>query len=86
MTKHDCALTLVLLQPFERQPMTAGMPLTKLVLALHMSEQLGRSKESHLAQQHVIDRCVLPMGFLEQVWLLPWHDSFFDGLPSNVCS
>jgi hypothetical protein len=70
VTQHTCAVILVL-QAFERQPMTAGMPLTKLVLALHMSEQLGKGKESHLAQQHVTDRCVLPMGFMEQVCLLP---------------
>jgi hypothetical protein len=63
--------------------MTAGMPLTKLVLALHMSEQLGKGKESHLAQQHVTDRCVLPMGFMEQVCLLALT-CLFDGSPSDV--
>jgi hypothetical protein len=50
--------------------MTAGMPLTKLVLALHMGEQLGKGKESHLTQRHVTERCVLPMGFTEQVRML----------------
>ena len=60
---------LTLLQATERELMTEGMPRTELVLALYMSEQLTKGRENHLSQRHVTDRCILPMGFMEQVKL-----------------
>jgi len=59
-------LMLTLLQATERELMTEGMPRTELVLALYMSEQLTKGRENHLSQRHVTDRCILPMGFMEQ--------------------
>ena len=64
------ALTLTLaclVQASEREPMAENMPETKLVLALHMSEKLIHGTQEHLSHSSATGRCVLPMGFMEQV-------------------
>ena len=47
--------------------MTENMPETKLVLALHMSEELIHGTQEHVSHSNATGRCVLPMGFMEQV-------------------
>jgi len=47
--------------------MGENMPETKLVLALHMSEKLIHGTQEHLSHSNATGRCVLPMGFMEQV-------------------
>jgi len=56
-----------LVQASEREPMAENMPETKLVLALHMSEELIHGTQEHLSHSNAARRCVLPIGFMEQV-------------------
>ena len=47
--------------------MVDSMPRTELVLALYMSEQLIDGTQEYLSRSLATSRCILPMGFMEQV-------------------
>jgi len=47
--------------------MAESMPKTTLVLALHMSQELIHGTQEHLLHSNATGRCVLPIGFMEQV-------------------
>jgi hypothetical protein len=57
------------MQSLEREPMVDDMPRTELVLALYMAKQLIHGNQDFVSSSHVKERCVQPMGFLEQVGL-----------------
>ena len=46
--------------------MADSMPHTTLVLALYMTEQLIHGNQDYVLHSHATQRCVLPMGFMEQ--------------------
>jgi hypothetical protein len=50
--------------------MVDDMPRTGLVLALYMAKQLVHGNQDFIASSFAKERCVLPMGFFEQVGLL----------------
>jgi len=49
--------------------MSDAMPQTELVLALYMSEQLINGNQDFISRSQATNRCILPMGFMEQVEL-----------------
>jgi hypothetical protein len=66
----DDTILIPSLQPLEREPMVDDMPRTELVLALYMAKQLVRGNQDFISSSYARERCVIPMGFFEQVELV----------------
>ena len=48
--------------------MVDNMPSTTVVLALYMADRLTNGNQDHVSRKHATERCILPMGFMEQVY------------------
>ena len=51
--------------------MVSNLPRTELVMALHMSKELISGAQEHILHSHATQRCILPIGFMEQVQPYP---------------